>query len=409
MSKKHLLMMVLALLPFFQINTFAQDDIDKRVKDLENKVKDASQLKLSGYGQFEYRNIEKSYSVSPYPASQNEFRVRRGRLKAEYKTDLLGAVIQIDATQGGLSIKDAYLDFRMPFANFVTLRGGLTKVVVGHEILQSSSDRYAPERARVATTLVPSERDVAALLTIQGPKNHILNPFTLNLQLVNGAGIANGYANTKNFVARLSYANTFGDFKLGIGASTYQGGAYQPTSKVFTMDGSKFTVDDNADNVGQYASRTYYEGDLTLTYKSSAGSTFLAGEFWGGEQPGTSSSSTSFGAAPTTDIYVRPFSGIIAQLGHQITNTGLTVAVKYDIYNPNTAVSGDEIGATDSYTTAGDIAYNTFGAGLIYEPVKNLRFTLWYDMITNETSNALSGYQEDKKDNILTLRMQVKF
>jgi len=414
--KKHLLIMVLALLPFFQINAFAQDDLDKRVKELENKVKDASQLKFSGYGQFEYRNIERtSYSASPYPVSQNEFRIRRGRLKAEYKTDLLGAVLQIDATQGGLAIRDAYFDFRMPFANFVTLRGGLTKVVMGTEILQSSSDRYAPERARVATTLVPGERDVAAMLTVQGPKGHVLNPFTLNLQLVNGAGIASQYANKKNFVARLSYANTFGDFKLGIGASTYQGGVYQPTNKVFKMDGSKFVPDTNAENRGQYASRSYIQGDLTLTYKSSAGSTFLGGEFWTGEQPGTSSSSQSFSAVPTTDIYVRPFSGIIAQLGHQITNTGLTVAVKYDIYNPNTGVSGDEIGAANSNTTAADITHNTLGVGLIYEPVKNIRFTLWYDMITNETSDKLLptsndvGFINDRKDNILTLRMQVKF
>ena len=114
---------------------------------------------------------------------------------------------------------------------------------------------------------------------------------------------------------------------------------------------------------------------------------------------------------PTGDIYVRPFQGIIAQLGHTIPNTGLTIACKYDIYNPNTGVSGNDIGADGSFTGAADLTYHTIGAGLHYEPVRNLRFTLWYDMITNETTNAttLPAFSEDRKDNILTLRMQIRF
>ena len=431
--KKYLLLMVLALFPLLQVNSFAQDDMEKRVKELENKAKEESKLKISGYMQAQFTNLEiNNFTAAPAPdasnffkSSRNLFEARRARLGATYSNDLIGYKIEFEGVPGsssntfGVSVKDVYVDFKEPFTKFITLRAGLTRVTMGNEVMISSTEILSPELARVNTTLLPGERDIVAMLTVKAPTKHFLNPFTLNLQLVNGNGVYAGNVNTKNFVARLHYGNNFDNLRLGVGAATYQGSTYQGTRDVYTMDGSKFVVNSDSTNLGEYASRSYYQCELSAAFKSPAGTTSFLGEFWTGEHPaqlGTTSTPTTTSNAPivpaplyTGDTYIRPFNGIIATLSHEIPKTNLTVAVKYDMYDPNTNVSGDEIGVAESSTGVADISFNTLGCGLIFEPTKNLRFTLWYNAVTNETSTNVSGYNEDRRDNQLWLRMQIKF
>jgi hypothetical protein len=416
----------LALLPLLTITTFAQAELEKRVKDLEDK---ASKLRVSGYIQSQFKNLEDgAYTATPgFPASRNALEIPRARLRATYSTDLFGYAFEIDARETNASnmIRDCFIEFKCPYTKFITLRAGITKVVMGHELLMSATDVFSPDLSRVIRTLIPGDRDVAAMVTFKAPKGHFLNPFALSVQLLNGYGINVPQSNMKNFAARLNYVETFGDFKLGVGAATYQGGVFQGhkaelegghyLSNVYTMEGNQFVLNNSADNFGKYATRAYYQCDLNVAYKSPLGLTSLGGEFWFGEQPGTVSSSTSpTNALPIGETYIRPFQSIIALLSHEITNTGLTVVGKYDVYNPNTGVSGNEIGHS-AFTGAGDIAYTTIGAGLIYEPPiakKNVRFTLWYNMVSNETTESITNttrFKEDIKDNEFVLRMQVKF
>ena len=84
------------------------------------------------------------------------------------------------------------------------------------------------------------------------------------------------------------------------------------------------------------------------------------------------------------------------------------LAFKYDIYDPNNKLSSKEIGLPGTNTHAGDIKYNTFGAGYIYFADAHLKFLIWYDVIRNETTQ-LNGYTSDIKDNIFTLRVQFRF
>ena len=65
--------------------------------------------------------------------------------------------------------------------------------------------------------------------------------------------------------------------------------------------------------------------------------------------------------------------------------------------------------STFKKTTAADIKYTTLGLGLAYRWDSNIKLTAYYDMVTNETSSNLSGYTQDLKDNVFTLRMQYKF
>ena len=55
------------------------------------------------------------------------------------------------------------------------------------------------------------------------------------------------------------------------------------------------------------------------------------------------------------------------------------------------------------------IAYHTIGVGLLWKINNSLRLTAYYDVVRNEKSINLSGYNKDIKDDVFTLRLQYKF
>ena len=96
----------------------------------------------------------------------DRFLVRRGRLKATYAGDNAEYMLQIDATGDGVVLRDAeatFVDTWTPLGLRLTM--GQFKVPFGYEVLQSSSDREMPERARVIRALFPGERDRGVRLT----------------------------------------------------------------------------------------------------------------------------------------------------------------------------------------------------------------------------------------------------
>jgi long-subunit fatty acid transport protein len=93
--------------------------------------------------------------------------------------------------------------------------------------------------------------------------------------------------------------------------------------------------------------------------------------------------------------------------------------VKYDFYDPNTNVSGNDIGVKisgkDKATNAADIKYSTLGLGVVYKWNSQVKITAYYDMVTNETTAAiknastLKDLSTNRLDNVFTLRVQYKF
>jgi predicted porin len=86
--------------------------------------------------------------------------------------------------------------------------------------------------------------------------------------------------------------------------------------------------------------------------------------------------------------------------------------LKYDWYDENTDVSGDEIGKSNALgksTNNTDLRYDTFGFGAAYLIDNNTKVIAYYDIIKNESSKNLAGYTQDINDNIFTLRFQYKF
>ncbi len=124
-----------------------------------------------------------------------------------------------------------------------------------------------------------------------------------------------------------------------------------------------------------------------MNIESSIGITTLRGEYIQGEHAGTSSSTASPTTAVNSDIYSRKFNGAYFYFLQSIGQSKWQAIVKYDWYDPNADVEGDEIGksvagATFKKTNATDLKYTTLGLGLAYRWDANVKITGYYKCIT---------------------------
>ncbi len=392
------------------------EQLQQRTQALEEAVSVLKKFKVSGYIQAQYQHGQQDASLKVGTTNEDpeesfdRFGIRRGRIKFTYDEGIASGVFQLDITEKGVGIKDAYLAVKDPWWGTNSLKAGVFDRPFGYEISYSSSRRESPERSTIFQTLFPEERDLGAMLTLQAAKTSPWNILKLEAGLFAGNGIKQETDNYKDFIGHLSANKNIGsDIKLSGGVSYYNGGVYQGTSKVYTMAGNGFVLNDNADNKGEFAKREYFGIDAQLAANSALGMTQLRGEYLFGEQPGTSSSTKSPNASalPTTDTYIRNFSGGYVMLVQDLGKLPLSAVLKYDWYDPNTKVSGNEIGQNG--ITKADIAQNTFGVGLLWRATNAVRLQAYYEINKNEKSQNLAGYESDRKDNVFTLRLQYKF
>ncbi|MDL2243500.1 hypothetical protein LJB84_01505 [Bacteroidales bacterium OttesenSCG-928-J19] len=359
---------------------FAQDEtteasrvdvLEEKVELLNESVSKLTKLKVSGYVQTQFQYGEKDASLKVGTANEdknesfNRIGIRRGRLKFAYEDKLLSGVFQLDITEKGVGFKDAYLNIKDPWIGTLGLKAGVFDRPFGYEISYSSSRRESPERAMIFQTLFPDERDLGGMFTLQAPKTSPLNFLKLEAGLFAGNGIKQETDNRKDFIGHLSANKTLGsDIKLGLGVSYYNGSVYQGTENVYTMNGKSFEVDTDPKNIGRFAKREYLGFDAQLNVVSLLGMTQLRGEYLFGTQPGTASGSKSPNASslPTADTYIRDFGGGYVMLVQDLATLPVSAVVKYDWYDPNTKVSGNELGLNG--TAKGDVSYSTLGLGL---------------------------------------------
>lgn len=391
-----------------------------------------NRLKVSGYIQAQWQLADtagiNSFSGGNFPnAADNRFTVRRGRIKFLYDYSFSQFVLQLDATEKGMSIKDAYVAIMDPWANFVTLTAGVFDRPFGYEIGLSSGSRETPERARAFQSLFPNERDLGAKITLQPPKGTRFDFIKLDAGFFAGNGINPEFDSKKDFIGHLAIAraNTSQTFKYGIGISYYDGGVLQGTKYIYNpgtlSDGNKgFVVDSTSANKNGYAKRQYMGVDVQASLQSVIGITTVRAEYLSGKQPGsnTSNQSLATGTAPTTDTYNRTFTAGYVYFIQNIGTTKNQLIVKYDWFDPNTKVSGNQItvknGNVKTYLTANDIKFTTLGLGWNYRFNPQVKFTAYYEIVKNETTgisgpNSTNNFAKDLKDNVLTLRIQYKF
>lgn len=420
---------ILSSLLLTSLGAFAQEEntvetLNQRVSLLEDGQKVASKLKVSGYIQAQWQT---SQIDSAGKASQdmkvgegkhateidnmNRFGVRRGRLKVAYEDKDLGlnGVVQLDMTEKGVGLKDAYMQILDPWTGWVSFKGGIFDRPFGYEISYSSSRRESPERSRVFQTLFPDERDLGAMFILQGPKTSPWNVLKLEAGLFGGNGIAKDNDSKKDFIGHLSYANGSSNINYGLGVSLYSGYVAQLTKYVYKMNGDAFAVDSASTNKNSFANRNYLGFDGQFSIASAAGLTSIRGEYLVGKQPGSSSKSNSPSSSNVnaSDTYIRNFQGGYVQLVQDIADTKHSLTLKYDWYDPNTKVEGVRIGVAKK-TSIADMSYSTFGFGYLYRMNSNVRIMAYYDIVKNEKT-SVKGYKADLKDNLFTLRFQYKF
>jgi len=421
------------------------EELETRTSTLENSVRLLQKFKVSGYIQAKYQyaqtdadgtNFKLTQRRNNYETSElkdfSRFGLRRGRIKFTYEDGIASGVVQIDVTEKGIStdrnvvmFKDVYLQVKDPWSGTNLLKAGVFDRTFGHEIAYSSSRRESPERSRIFQSLFPDERDLGVALTLQPSKSSPLNILKLEAGMFAGNGIKPQFTSHMDFIGHLTATQQINDNTvLSGGVSAYLGGTLQQHTQTFVMKDRAWVVDsDTKDNIGKYAKRQYIGFDVQFSTITAAGLTFLRGEYIFGEHPGELSAPYPFnfnGLPPATPVYMRKINGGYALLTQDIGQTPLSVIIKYDWYNPNTGISGDDIGAS-SGTNANDITKSNIAFGLYWRINPALRLTAYYDIVNNETTQQLKaakdesgkitayGWDEKRKADVFTLRLQYKF
>ena len=477
--KKRILTITLSLiiLTIFQIKAQEQaDTLRSTVEGILTTLDLKNRLKISGYIQAQYQVADsggtKSFAGGDFENGVDKrFYLRRGRIKFQYDAaagvkgwSTSQYVLQFDVSQKGLAIKDAFAKFTDPWSGWFSVTAGMQNRPFGYEIVYSSGLRESPERGRMSQIIFPNERDLGAMLTIQGPKTSRWNWIKLDVGMFNGTGAPSAGANTSDFdkfkdiIGHLSISRSTKSEKIkwGLGASFYEGGFRQDVSDRYkfgtdSLSVKGFTLDQKSSLVSVYPNnqdktkRSYIGFDGQVSIDWFLGITTFRGEYIQGEQPATSGSSSSPSSLPTSSetiivkdtagavksvtttatvispIYIRKFNGAYFYFLQNIGQTPWQAIVKYDWYDANTDLKGDEIGNAVKTTgfknsNATDIKYTTLGLGLAYRWDANVKITAYYDIVKNETTANIPitakqpvNYSKDLLDNVFTLRVQVKF
>jgi hypothetical protein len=417
------------------------EQLEQRTQVLENAVKSLQKIKVSGYIHAQYQfaqtdadgmNFKLAKARNAYETSElkdyGRFGLRRGRVKFTYEDGIASGVVQIDVTEKGIDdngrnvvmFKDIYLQVKDPWMGTNMLKAGVFERPFGFEIAYSSSRRESPERSRIFQTIFPDERDLGFSLTLQPAKTHPLNILKFEGGLFAGNGIRPQISSKMDFIGRLSVLKPVGsDVSIGAGVSAYLGGVLQTGDpRIFVMKNKEWVVDnDNENNIGKYAKRQYIGFDAQFNVMTAAGLTQIRGEYIFGEHAQNEAGSWNykFVGIQTGPVYMRKINGGYAILTQDVEKTPFTFVAKYDWYNPNTQISGNDI------ANSRELNMSNIGLGIYWRINPALRLTAYYDIVKNETTNQLPdtkdeagkitayGWDKDRKDNVFTLRLQYKF
>lgn len=407
-------MIAMTGLLFLSFAAAAQEEKTQPEKRETIVEKAENKLKISGYlqGQAQWaesRGIKAFTDGGSFSGASNmRFGIRRGRIKFTYTAGIAQVVFQPDFTEKGVGIKDAYLKVTTK-SKGIGGQLGLFDRPFGYEINYSSSLRETPERSRVFLSLFPGEREVGAMIQLNG--KGILSDFTLNAGLFNGNGIGVETDSRKDFIGRLAWLRKREKSVLGAAFSYYNGAVMNPVDESYEYN-KKTGFEKREGQKSSYEKREYFGFSAQYSQKWALGTTHIRAEYLFGQQPGTIKSNanpggSSFGAG-TEPLHLRKFNGYYAMLVQDLGSSKHSLVAKYDYYDPNTEISSAEIGRLNR-TGSEDVAYATIGFGYLYRMTDNIRLMGYYDIVQNEHCPALKGFEERVKQNVFTARIQVKF
>lgn len=348
------------------------DAAAEKLAELEGTVKGLSKLKLSGYVQGRFTDGEKPVFNTRTDLDKEGFYVRRGRLKAVYDAGDAQAVIQLDATGSGVSVKEAYAQLKLPFG--LSVQGGQVPLPFGYEVgVVSSANLDVLERSGAIRKLLAGEYDRGVAVA------WARDALSAKLGLYNGNGVEgdkNDNDNLKDVIGRVAY-----DFGVvNVGLSGWFG-----TLRVYNTVGTLEAGDYDRTRLGLDA-----QAYLDLL---PVGGTAVKVEYIQGE--------TILGKT-ATDADLAKLKAGIPQMGwYALVSQNLgkrdAVAVRYDYYDENTDLDDGEAGAKATGTLA--VAYHHYFGG-------NFKASVLYEIPTQV--KGPDGF-EDADDNALTLQLQASF
>lgn len=400
--------------------------------DAENKdfiiTSKYGDLKFSGYFQPQFQWIESkgapSFGGGDFePNSNNRFKIRRGRLKAEYSNknskgeEVSYFVLQFDGNEKGVSIRDFWGRYSENKWKLFHVKIGMMPRPFGDEIQRSSSIRESPERGRMSQIIMNSERDLGFSLTFNPrAESSQWKWLAIEAGVYNGQGISGPieYDSYKDFIGRISAKNlSFFNQKaiFSFGASILWGHIDSPTDSIYILKNQKMVLDDSGNS--SPAIKRYFGLDAQLLIPNKVGNTQFRAEYIRGTQTANANSSVTprsiyhSGTKQPYPLYSRQFDGAYFYFIQHLNSWNHQVVVKYDWYNPQRLVNGMELSQDNGFSMA-DVAYHTLGLGYIYHINTQLKVTLYYDRIWNEKTGIINASQ-DFKDDLLTCRLQFKF
>lgn len=404
------------------------DSLTRAVSSLIDDNIKAKRLKITGYIQPQFQYIDsagaQSFAGGDFGSGttkyNNRFTMRRARFKFTYTYSNILLMVNIDARETGLNMRETYAKITDPWKNMFSLTAGLLQTQFGFELTQSSSEREAPERARYNQILFPVERDLGVFGSVVIPKSSKLFGLKLDVACMNGAaGVAPEFDSYKDYTGRLQYTKATKSEKLifAVGGSYYNGGYRIGTQKDYNFttlaNGDKgFSFAPDTANYDRKARKEYMGADIQASLDWPIGITTVRAEYIQGDQPGTNASNqranNSLSAMPTTSIYHRQFNGAYFYLIQDVGQSKFQIVLKYDWFDPNTGIKGTDIGKTGTGTNTGDIRFDTYGFGVNYRINSYAKVMAYYDVVKNEIT-SVGAYKKDVNDNVFTLRFQIKY
>jgi phosphate-selective porin len=361
------------------------NSLDERVLQNESDLGKLNKIKVSGYIQTQFESYQQDLVKTNDPV--NTFYIRRARIKFSYEAaDGLKFVLQPDFRTGNLYLKDAYAVVNIPGLKSLSLWAGQFNRP-NYEVEYSSNQLEVLERSRIIRTLYPGESEIGLKLEYLP----LRIPIKLQLAMLNGnftGKEAKDVDTRKDLMARAVYSFEFPGAGIGIdvGAHGYYGSLMAKTKYILNYENQ---MDSITMSPGSYLDKKWAGGELQIFYDLLGGISFK-GEFIKGKNafPGDSR---------TNPYKIKNFTGYYTYLIKNIGKKNQFIA-RYDYFDPNSKLSGDEAGT--------DIAYGTLALAWQYYLNDNIRLTLQYEMPRNETNSAIP---DQLKDNILGIRVQANF
>ncbi|MBA4321980.1 MAG: hypothetical protein C0408_04110 [Odoribacter sp.] len=370
--------------------------LDERVLVNEADLFKLNKIKISGYIQAQWESYDKDLVKTNEP--DNSFFIRRARVKFTYEAfDGVKFVLQPDFSTNSLSLKDAYAILNIPkLKDFTIWAGQMNRP--NYEVEYSSGQREVLERSRVIRAIYPGEREIGLKLEYIGS----IIPLKFQLMAMNGnfnakdGKDAKDIDSKKDLMGRVVYSVKLPGAGIGIdfGANGYLGGNRAKTNPyILTSAGIADSI-----SVGDYLDKKWVGCEIQI-FADILGGLALKGEYLAGvnSTPSTISITTTMAQKKADPNKLRNFSGYYIYMIKNIGAKNQLVA-RYDYYDPNTKLSGDE--------AKNDLNYKTFTLSWQHYLNDFIRISLNYEMPENETN---ASNPKNLKDNVLGVRIQAKF